>query len=171
MTTDILEENFVPLESLFSIQDFDALESNIRYRLWFTGFIWYMAAGEGATPVWETILSEASVFWMWEDEDEEYIKEFARAVPVSDYIPFGDWDGVRRALKVVGCSRKEIASNSLAHLTPPESASRRRLAHGGGASPQAQNISKKPGFSRHEYTDSRLGHINGPTAFWGCKNV
>ncbi|KAF7377549.1 Protein kinase domain-containing protein [Mycena sanguinolenta] len=108
----------VPLQAPFSIHDLDALESNIKYRVWFTGFVWYMA-GEGATPIWETIFSDASVFWLWQDEDEEHIKEFVQTLPASHRIPLVSTDGALRTLKAVSISRAMVAPNLLAHLTPP----------------------------------------------------
>ncbi|KAJ6466794.1 hypothetical protein C8R45DRAFT_478176 [Mycena sanguinolenta] len=92
------------LEAQFSY----ALDA-FKYRLWFTGFTWYMS-GKVATPPWVTILSEESVFWLWEDEDEEYIKQFAQFLPASHSIPFGDSHGTRPC--------RTVTANPLAHLTP-----------------------------------------------------
>ncbi|KAF7377563.1 Protein kinase domain-containing protein [Mycena sanguinolenta] len=118
MTTDILEEDFVPPETPFSINALDALESKIKYRLWFIAFVWHMA-DKGTTPVFENILNETSVFWL-EDEDEDYIKEFARNCSAFNWIPFDcaealDWDEVFKAQRI---PRATAAANPLVRLTP-----------------------------------------------------
>ncbi|KAJ6466797.1 hypothetical protein C8R45DRAFT_1020148 [Mycena sanguinolenta] len=112
MTTEEDLSSESSLETPFSIYALDDMK--YRYRLWFTGFVWFVA-GEGATPIWETIFSEASVFWLWEDEDEECLKKIAWDLPIPYVIPFGDSNKARRAFEA---GRTTVAANPLAHLTP-----------------------------------------------------
>ncbi|KAJ6466812.1 hypothetical protein C8R45DRAFT_478714 [Mycena sanguinolenta] len=85
--------------------DLDALRTysaSDDYRVWFIRYIWDRTSGSTLSPPWWAICGDSDAssgsLWLWEDEDEEYLKVFAahHSVP---HIRVGDHsDGAYLAL-------------------------------------------------------------------------
>ncbi|KAJ7883464.1 hypothetical protein B0H14DRAFT_1428456 [Mycena olivaceomarginata] len=89
--------------------------SKFKYRLWFICRTWY-TIGSDSLP-WFSLVSGENAngdLWLWEDEDEEGIREFAIGnEPL--YICEEDWDDAVLALEM-RFSRITVAANPVAHL-------------------------------------------------------
>ncbi|KAF7377585.1 Protein kinase domain-containing protein [Mycena sanguinolenta] len=107
--------------------DLDALRTystSDDYRVWFIRYIWDRTSGSIPSPPWWAICGESDAssgsLWLWEDEDEEYLKVFAahHSVP---HIRVGDHsDGAYLALADFRrrSQTAPVADLTLAHLTP-----------------------------------------------------
>ncbi|KAF7377580.1 Protein kinase domain-containing protein [Mycena sanguinolenta] len=87
------------------------------YGVWFVRYIWDRTSGSTLTPPWWAICgnSDASSgsLWLWEDEDEEYLKRFAAQHSVAHIRVDDHSDGAYLALAAT-----RAANPTLAHLTP-----------------------------------------------------
>ncbi|KAF7369146.1 Protein kinase domain-containing protein [Mycena venus] len=96
--------------------------ANLKYRVWFT---WYMMEMDRRSHVrgsWFAVLGGTGAdkdLWLWEDDDEEFIKSFGskhwQRSPLR--IPEMDWDDACRAYEVRR-SRATTSASPLVHLTP-----------------------------------------------------
>lgn len=105
------------------IVDLDAYScyANFKYRLWFIWQIWSAQDSILANAVrmlpWGSMVS--GDLWLWEDEDEECIKEFIKDSDLSGpgEIPVEGWKEACRAFEARQ-SRTTVPANALSHLTP-----------------------------------------------------
>ncbi|KAJ7038889.1 hypothetical protein C8F04DRAFT_1321498 [Mycena alexandri] len=95
--------------------------ANCRYRVWFTWYIMQMYMPVQKRSLWLRVLSStdpSTDFWLWEVEDEEFLKVFAEGL--SDFylkLPADDWASASLALETRQSSRVTTPI-SLAHLAP-----------------------------------------------------
>jgi hypothetical protein len=103
-----------------SIPDAYSRYANFKYRLWFIWYIWYTRPAEtGRGPPWRTIVCGADGdvdLWLWEDEDEEYIRGFASLHSFAE-MPVVGWDDACSALEA-RLSRTAGSVGPSSHLTP-----------------------------------------------------
>ncbi|KAJ6531272.1 hypothetical protein B0H19DRAFT_474537 [Mycena capillaripes] len=97
--------------------------ANFKHRLWFIWYIWYIAQLQlesGKRLPWSAVVHGADAngdLWLWEDEDEKCIKEFAEDLTYVPEMPMEYWDDACRALEARQLRTTELAS-PLSHLTP-----------------------------------------------------
>lgn len=112
----------LPFSFVDKIPDMLSSYWGFKYRLWFT---WYIScsglkeSGIVRSPWWAVICgTDASGdLWLWEDDDEECIKEFADGIPHSLVMPLECWDTACRALEA-RLSRRKMPASPLTHLAP-----------------------------------------------------
>lgn len=94
--------------------------TNFRYRVWYTWYLIQLNLPKLARKrwFWRAMLSAADGLWFWEDEDEEFIREFIQANPPDSpcEISLVDWANACRGLESRHLERP--TNSSLSHLAP-----------------------------------------------------
>ncbi|KAJ7318968.1 hypothetical protein DFH08DRAFT_970864 [Mycena albidolilacea] len=101
-----------------TIPDAFSRYSGFKYRLWFIWYVWHLWSESWRSPPWSAIICGSDGngdLWLWEDEDEEYIKVFTENIPV--FPELLDWHTACWYLKE-RLGRTTVAATPLAHLTP-----------------------------------------------------
>ncbi|KAJ7810948.1 hypothetical protein B0H14DRAFT_3150995 [Mycena olivaceomarginata] len=106
-----------------TIPDVFSHYSGFKYRVWFIWHIWehYSYWDSSLWPLWLAVICGPDGngdLWLWEEEDEEGIREFAIRLTepfVIREMTEEDWDNAFQALKT-RFSRTTVAANPVAHL-------------------------------------------------------
>ncbi|KAJ7842794.1 hypothetical protein B0H14DRAFT_2779851, partial [Mycena olivaceomarginata] len=114
-----------PLD-LVRIPDVCSAFANFKHRLWLTWYVLqkYVPQAAGRESFWRTAVPGTETtrdLWFWEDEDEEYIRQWAFTdnplLKLFHEMPTMDWSNACRALETRRLLPRPTAS-PLAHLTP-----------------------------------------------------
>ncbi|KAF7369138.1 Protein kinase domain-containing protein [Mycena venus] len=113
-------------DDLIKIPDAYSRYANFKYRLWFTWYIWHNAMRGRRRPPWLSIVcgvnaTRAGDLWLWQDTDEEWIREFTEELSLDSFrpvpeMPLDCWDDACRAIEARQF-RNQLAS-PLSHLAP-----------------------------------------------------
>ncbi|KAJ7883539.1 hypothetical protein B0H14DRAFT_3432994 [Mycena olivaceomarginata] len=150
---------------LVTIPDVFSRYSGFKYRLWFIWYIWHLWSESWRSPPWSAIICGSDGngdLWLWEDEDEEYIKVFTENIPV--FPELLDWHTACWYLKE-RLGRTAVAATPLAHLTPPNSTSLRCMAPG-GRTPSKENDIAEQAHSQYHHHDSPLVQSDSTSFDW-----
>ncbi|KAJ7852540.1 hypothetical protein B0H13DRAFT_2359443 [Mycena leptocephala] len=120
-------ENSSPViaHDVVQIPDTYSRYTNFKYRLWFTYYIYmYNIWDETAHSLqWLVTACVVNDLWFWEEEDEECIQEFAKALPLESFkfpetvmsMDSKYWD---KACQDLGARRSQTMASPLAHVAP-----------------------------------------------------
>jgi hypothetical protein len=116
-------ENSSPViaHDVVQIPDAYSRYTNFKYRLWFTYYMYTIWDETAHSLQWLVTACVVDDLWFWEEEDEECIQEFAKALPLESFpetvmsMDSKYWD---KACQDLGARRSQTMASPLAHVTP-----------------------------------------------------
>ncbi|KAJ7915878.1 hypothetical protein B0H13DRAFT_1871625 [Mycena leptocephala] len=162
--------DYTPSSSSFSLEssvrnpDASSVYANFKCRVWFTWYIMQMHTAHRPAEFWLAVVSGADAngdLWLWEEEDEEYIKAFIEDHSLISYLdmPLEDWSNAGQALRVRQ-NRPRPMRGPLSHLT---SKTRLRFI--------SWLIVAEVGQKNHLLQSGEIGSLGELVAWWGSSTV